>query len=136
MLVYRFVCCRVCSLLFISNFAADLSCSAIIYGLPGKDAFSDLFIVKLHEKSRHVFRLDVYNEKYHLQQILSALAKNSTDPAFLGYPYGLIEADKFSRISNQEKDFLKTKLLSKLKNENINRLLNTINAHNILDNIS
>ncbi len=84
--------------------------------------------VKLHEKARHIFRFEGN------QEVLSYLIQNSTDPLFLGYPYGFIFTDKIARISNQEKNSLKTKFL--LKNKELMNYLTTTNAHDILDSIS
>jgi hypothetical protein len=99
---------------------------------------ADIFIVKLHEKSNYIFKLEVYkNVQYDIDKILPIIKNNSTDPVFLGYPYGLIEADRFARVSNEEKEYLRTIIIAKIgKNCNkISKYLNTLNAHDILDNI-
>jgi len=88
------------------------------------------YFVKLHEKAKHIFRFEGNPE------VLSLLTKNSQDSLFLGYPYGLIFADQFARISNTEKNSLKTRLLLKKANQEIITYLSTTNAHHILDNIS
>lgn len=86
-------------------------------------------LVKLHEFSKHVFRFegDI--------GALPLLVKNSKDSLFLGYPYGLIFADKFARISNEEKNSLKTSFLLRVENKEIVSYLNSTNAHEILDNL-
>lgn len=99
----------------------------------------DMHIVKLNKNSKYTFKLEIFNEiNYKKDEILALLKNNSRDAVFLGYPYGLIEADKFARISNKEKDYLKTIFLTKLgkNNEKISQYLNTLNTHNILDSIS
>lgn len=99
----------------------------------------DMHIVKLNKNSKHIFKFEIFNEiKYNIDEILALLKNNSKDAVFLGYPYGLIEADKFGRVSNKEKDYLRTIFLSKLSRDNkkIVQYLNTLNAHNILDSIS
>jgi hypothetical protein len=99
----------------------------------------DMYIIKLNRSSRYIFKFEVSNNTdYNIKQILSLLKDNSIDPVFLGYPYGLIEADQFARVSNKEKDYLKTIFLSKLgqNNEKIAQYLNTLNTHSILDSIS
>jgi len=83
--------------------------------------------VKLHERAQHIFRFEGNPE------VLPYLIPNSQDPLFLGYPYGLILADKFARISNEEKNSLKIKFL--IKNPEIANYLNTTNAHDILDSL-
>ena len=98
-----------------------------------------MHIVKLNKNSRYIFKLEIFNKnKYEINEIMSILKNNSKDPVFLGYPYGLIEADQFARISNKEKDYLKTIFLAKLgkDNDKIAQYLNTLNAHNVLDSIA
>ena len=98
---------------------------------------AEMFFAKLHEKSKHVFRFEIFNiQKHKAEEIISMLASNSHDPVFLGYPYGLVLADSMSRISNHEKEALKTMLLVKLKSKNIEKYLSASNAHQILDKIS
>jgi len=66
------------------------------------------------------------------------LKENSRDPVFLGYPYGLIEADRFSRISNQEKERLRLQLKLAFGRDykRIEEFENSLNAHDILDSIN
>lgn len=85
------------------------------------------FFVKLHEKAKHVFRFEGNKE------VLPLLIQNSNDALFLGYPYGLIFADKFARVSNEEKNSLKTSFLLRSENKEIVSYLNSTNAHEILD---
>ena len=96
-----------------------------------------MFFVKLHEKSKHIFRFEIYKEqKFNINRILSLIAENSNDPVFLGYPYGLIEADRFARISNKELDYFKTMITLKLgADSRLNEHLSSRNAHEILDRI-
>jgi len=99
---------------------------------------ADIFIVKLHKKSNYIFKFEVYkNVKYNINGLLSLLKNNSNDPVFLGYPYGLVEADRFARVSNEEKEFLRTMIISKIGKDwsKIRKYINTLNAHDILDNI-
>lgn len=99
----------------------------------------DIYIIKLNKSSKYTFKFEIFNEtKYNIDQILPIIKNNSTDPIFLGYPYGLIEADKLARISNKEKAYLKTIFLTKLgrNNEKIAQYLNTLNTHNMLDSLS
>jgi len=100
---------------------------------------ADLLITKLHKSSRYVFKLEIFKEtNKDTNQILSTIKNNSKDPVFLGYPYGLIEADQFARVTNNEKDYIKTMFLTKVGKDNkkIAHYLNTLNTHNILDSIS
>lgn len=94
----------------------------------------DVIIAKLHESSKYIFKIEFLTGDY--GELLNILSKNSKDPVFLGYPYGLIMVDKLARVTNNEKEYLKIKLQSLIKNQDlITQHLNTINAHNILDNI-
>ena len=98
---------------------------------------AELFFVKLNANSWHVFRFEIFNmQKMHAEFVIGELAPNCRDPIFIGYPYGLVEADRMARVSNQEKEMLKTTILVKLRNKNIGRYLNATNAHEILDRIS
>jgi hypothetical protein len=99
-----------------------------------KDHKAEIFFIKLHEKSKYIFRFELYkNQKPNISSILNLLTTNSKDPVFLGYPYGLIEADKFARVSNQEKAYIQTILKTKIKEWD---KINNLDAHDILDNIS
>ena len=92
------------------------------YFVEGKSYF-----VKLHARAKHVFRFEGNVE------MLGLLVENSCDALFLGYPYGLIVADKMARVSNAERDGLKMKLLLREENREFVDYLNAVNAHDILD---
>jgi hypothetical protein len=87
------------------------------------------YFVKLHEKTKHVFRFEGNKE------VLPFLVDNSSDALFLGYPYGLILVDQFARVSNEEKNSLKMNFLLKAENKEIAEYLNSSNAHDILDHL-
>ncbi len=98
---------------------------------------AEMFFAKFHPKSRHVFRLEIFNmQKAKAEEAINELAGNCTDPVFIGYPYGLVEADRIARVSNHEKESLKTMLMVKLKNKNVEKYLSSVNAHEILDRMS
>lgn len=106
--------------------------------IKGSSHKAEMSFVKLHEKSRHIFRFEIYKEqKEKLMGTVSLLADNCKDAVFLGYPYGLIEADKNARIPNQEKDMLLTLFSAKFGKdwEKIKQSLSNIDAHEILDSI-
>lgn len=106
---------------------------AMIYS---EDFMADMCFAKLHKRSRHAFRIDLHKGSF--LDVCSALAHNSSDPVFPGYPYGLIEADRVARISNREKDYFITKLMVELGEDwkLISELQTTKNAHQVLDSIS
>ncbi len=85
------------------------------------------YFVKLHPKAGHIFRFEGD------ERILPSLMRNSADALFLGYPYGLILADKLARVSNAEKDSLRMQLLLRQENKELLYYLNAMNAHEILD---
>ena len=85
--------------------------------------------VKLHPTSKHVFRFEGNKE------ILPYLISNSADALFLGYPYGLILADKLARVTNQEKTALTARFLLNKQNNELMGYLATNDAHQILDRI-
>ena len=98
---------------------------------------AEIFFVKFHDKSKHIFRFEIFNQqKSNAEEAINALASNCIDPIFIGYPYGLVDADRIARVSNQEKESLKTIFLVKLKSKNIEKYLSSVNAHEILDRIS
>jgi hypothetical protein len=100
---------------------------------------SEMAFVKLHDKSKHIFRFEIYKEqKDKLEDAAAILAENCKDPVFLGYPYGLIEADRSARISNNEKNMLMTFLSVKFGKdwERISDALTSVDAHSVLDRIS
>jgi len=93
-----------------------------------------LHFVRLHPRSRYVFSLEL--EHPEKEGFIAALAGQSSDPVFLGYPYCLIAADRLARVSNEEKEYLKTLVLSQIKNkEKLEMLLSTLDAHSVLDTI-
>jgi hypothetical protein len=100
------------------------------------DAGKGIFFIKLHKKSKYVFRLDYKGEN--IQELLCLLSENSKDPVFLGYPYGLVEADRLARVSKKEADLIKIQIKTKFRKnfELLEPHLNSLNSHDILDNIS
>jgi hypothetical protein len=64
-------------------------------------AGSIICFAKFHHRSGFVFRLDVTKPE-DAQPVACALAAQSTDPVFLGYPYGLLEADQFAQVRGDE----------------------------------
>jgi hypothetical protein len=95
---------------------------------------ADIFITKLHKNSNYVFRFECYkNSKYDPKLLFSLLADNCKDPVFLGYPYGLVYADKHARVTNKEKNYLKTIFI---KNKKLEQYSKTLSAHDVLDSIS
>ena len=72
-----------------------------------------IFLSKFHQRSEYIFRFEIFNEqKEKTKQVISELSRNSIDPLFLGYPYGLVIADEMARVSNNEAEYYRTKILA------------------------
>ncbi|MFH1849707.1 MAG: hypothetical protein ABH879_05975 [archaeon] len=95
----------------------------------------EICFARLHRNSSHVFRIDARRPD---RRIFSTLAENSRDALFPGYPYGLIEADRFARVSNKERENLKAALIARsgLSWPSIRSMLSSSDTHSILDRIS
>ncbi len=89
----------------------------------------DLHFAKLHSSSRHVFRFDGNKE------ILKYLTLQSSDPVFLGYPYGLILVDRLARVSEQDKSRLRGQFLLRRDLVGLKDQLASQDAHEILDRV-
>jgi hypothetical protein len=86
--------------------------------------------VKLHENSKYVFRVDAPSvESFNS---IPLLLLNSSDPSFLGYPYGLLDADKFAQVSKEEIAQIKLRFALKSK-ELFGSLERALDAHDILN---
>lgn len=100
---------------------------------------TDIMFVKLQEKSDYVFRFEfLKKDLIEIKKLLPILSQNSKDPVFIGYPYGLIKADKIARVSNCDKDIARTKLSFALGKhwKELFMHSSSLNAHCILDRIS
>ncbi len=76
---------------------------------------ADLNFAKLNANSEYVFRVEILKgQKDSKEKIMAALAANSRDISFPGYPYGLIDADKNARVSYGELDALRLLLFSEI----------------------
>jgi hypothetical protein len=104
---------------------------------------AEMFAVKLHRRSEYVFRFEVLKEQVNKNNladiglIISSLAKNSMDFTFPGYPYGLIDADKFARVTGTEKrnNEFQLKSISGRMWRSISQCIKSSDAHEILNKI-
>ncbi|MCX6655037.1 MAG: DNA double-strand break repair nuclease NurA [Candidatus Bathyarchaeota archaeon] len=82
------------------------------------DHRAEMYAVKLCPRSSYVFRFEILldqaenmdNEEKTL--IISSLAANSHDISFPGYPYGLIDVDRFARVEMVEKEAQELQFMS------------------------
>lgn len=102
------------------------------YPLDSNDGMHRLF-AKLHPASRHAFLISSPTALH--DSTLSCLAKASTDPSFLGYPYGLIVADQLARVSTTEQETWRLILTTKAmaRDPTLLTALSGSDAHDILD---
>ncbi len=108
-----------------------------VYRCAGKRDNSIISFAKLHAKSDYIFKIETLSTTLPAT-ILPLIASNSTDAVFIGYPYGLIEADRFARISNREREMLRTTFMAKSGKDwqSFRSSETSLNAHSVLDNIS
>lgn len=104
-----------------------------------------IMVVKLNKHAHTAFRFEILkkqvdemeNEGKEIIDIVSSIADNSRDIRVPGYPYGLIDADSWARVKNEEMEGYKTRLYSELAKTGIlprvNPLIKIINTHKILD---
>lgn len=110
------------------------------------DHRAEMYAVKLHNVSEYVFRFEILRDQFgkmskeDTESIIGALAVNSHDICFPGYPYGLIEADRFSRVTHHERSMQEVQFKSASASDGIwndlSKHLKCINAHSILDEIA
>jgi len=92
-----------------------------------------LSFVKLHPKAKYIFRCDVLPHNK-LEAAWSALAANAIDPALLGYPYGLLEADKFAQVTKHELAQLRVRF-AVMSKDAFKGIESAVDAHDILDSL-
>ena len=93
------------------------------------------YFLKLNACSAHIFKADSPDAVS--EEIFSLLSANSNDAVFAGYPFGLIDADQFARISRLEAQSLKAEMMINAGKDwaLIKDNLAASDAHEILDKI-
>lgn len=76
-------------------------------------------IAKLNPATDWVFRIEIQRDQYNeigdkIEEIFSIFCQNSCDPTFPGYPYGLIDADRFARVSFDEVAYYRGLIVSEI----------------------
>jgi hypothetical protein len=108
-----------------------------------KDHYVFILGVKLNALSERIFRLEIQRDQFlsleerELNEILTQLARNSTDYTFPGYPYGLMDADRFARVPSSEREFyydvLRSQMASMGKWDKFYRHVKATDAHDLLN---
>ncbi len=104
---------------------------------------AEIFVAKLHKDSARAFRFEmdknVADSGKSIMFALSEISANSCDASFIGYPYGLIDADAMSRISFKEAGNYRAMLSSVLQKKgalaSVQKLSGAIDAHDVLNEI-
>lgn len=114
-----------------------------IVDLARSDHYVVLLGVKLNSVTDRIFRFEIDRDQYlslselALNEILTQLVRNSTDFTFPGYPYGLIDVDRFARVATSELLYHRTMFLSQMAEANkwdkFRRHINAADAHSLLN---
>ncbi len=91
-------------------------------------------VARLNQNASYIFRVETADAG-DLEAFLAALKLQSNDLAFPGYPYGLIMADRFARVSGNDAEITKSKMAA-TANAEMKELLRqekALDAHRILD---
>ncbi len=99
------------------------------------DHKGEMYIVKYHPSSKYAFRTEFYRGlDADVEKVLGELAFQAKDPIFLGYPYGLVDADKRARVTDEEIDYLKNMCDNRMT-ASFRDKINSCNAHDRLSKI-
>ncbi len=102
------------------------------------DHFAHIFFAKLHTQSSYIFRIELHgaSEKF-ADSFFSTISSLAKDPVFLGYPYVLIEADMFARVTYSETELLRYDCMRQSGKDwaDILSASRSITAHSVLDSI-
>jgi len=85
------------------------------------DGLTSMLAAKLHPRSRFVFRVDMLCKQFRdmddaqRNAVFWSLAANSGDAAALGYPYGLIDADKHAQVRRKEAAMYRRSFYSRME---------------------
>jgi len=95
---------------------------------------AELFLVRLHKRSEFILRFEIQKDQADIVdfgKVIGLLASISRDISLPGYPYGLVKADRFARVSNSEKEYYQTQIMSRLKGDG--KLIMSKDLHAKLD---
>ncbi len=107
------------------------------------DHKAEMYHVKFHASASRSFRFEIYKKQAkemsisEKELIFKNIMANSNDIGFIGYPFGLIDVDKFSHVSKKEKPYHNTLFISEIsKRENFQDFIDEvrgIDAHDIIN---
>lgn len=130
----------------IRKLAADNGISGIWYhpiaSISSPDHKAIVLMVKLHPNAERIFRFEIFSKDPDIngqipERTLGQLSDNSSDISFPGYPYGLIDADMFARVREDEVEGYQLLLLSEIskqgKWEKFARHIQASDAHDVLN---
>lgn len=105
-----------------------------------------VMVVKLHPGAAFPFRFEILREQFadmdevQRDDVLASLAANSDDISFLGYPYGLIDVDRFAQVRNKEtyvyRGWLESKTRTGAGLRHIAEHIRSVSAHDYLNGVS
>ena len=105
-----------------------------------------MLAVKLHEKSRFVFRFEILREQFsqmtseEINSVLDSLVSNSQDVAMVGYPYGAIDADRFAQVRmdelNMYRGFVLSEMLKRPEWKKLHKYSASLAAHDVLNEVT
>ncbi len=99
------------------------------------DHKGDMAIVKYHPRSEYVFRTEFYEGvDMDKKEVLGHLANQAKDPLFLGYPYGLVDADMKARVTDEETRHLRRAGTDRMRKE-VSYRIKALDAHDRLSNL-
>lgn len=102
----------------------------------GKNWNGTIYVIKLHQDSEFVFRLDVpHYVSDRIDEALGNLALYSTSSECLGYPHALFRAHRDIRITDQERMHINNLLLDELSSKGVNdiQIRGSLDYHRVLE---
>ena len=100
-------------------------------------------VAKLHQMAEHIFRFEMNADQYEqldageVENVFASLAANACDLSFPGYPYGLIDADQFARVTDRDISHYQAIMLSEMskmgKRQKFLRHMGALDAHRLLN---
>lgn len=110
-----------------------------------EDHYVIIFAVKLNAISEKVYRMEIPQDLFNnlderqINEIFTGLIENASDVTFPGYPYGLVDADMFARVSFDEVEYYRGIIVSYIsglgKLSKFARHIHASDAHSILNSL-